>query len=254
MSLTIASYGGGTNSTAMLIECAKRGITVDLILFADTGGERPHTYQYIRTFNKWLVKNGMPIITRVQRSNINGTAITLESYCLQKRQLPSLAYGFKTCSQKHKIQPQDKFVNNWQPAKDEWKAGRKITKLVGYDADEPQRAKDYTDDKYTLSYPLIHWDMGRDECIETIKDAGLCLPGKSACFFCPSTKKHEILELQQFYPELMDRALLMEQIAAEQNQTVKGLGRRFSWREVIEQQDAFGYDLPPEMACGCYDG
>lgn len=36
--LTIASYGGGTNSTAELIGCVEKGIKVDLILFADTGG------------------------------------------------------------------------------------------------------------------------------------------------------------------------------------------------------------------------
>lgn len=38
----ISSYGGGTNSTALLIECVKRGIRIDMILFADTGGEKPH--------------------------------------------------------------------------------------------------------------------------------------------------------------------------------------------------------------------
>ena len=32
------SYGGGINSTAMLIEFVNRGIMDDVILFADTGG------------------------------------------------------------------------------------------------------------------------------------------------------------------------------------------------------------------------
>jgi hypothetical protein len=31
----------------MLIEFAHRGIRPDLILFADTGGEKPETYQYL---------------------------------------------------------------------------------------------------------------------------------------------------------------------------------------------------------------
>lgn len=34
----IVSYGGGTNSTAMLIAMVLKGIKPDLILFADTGG------------------------------------------------------------------------------------------------------------------------------------------------------------------------------------------------------------------------
>ena len=39
----IVSYGGGTNSTAMLIAMVLKGIKPDLILFADTGGELPET-------------------------------------------------------------------------------------------------------------------------------------------------------------------------------------------------------------------
>lgn len=250
--MNIVSYGGGTNSTAMLIECVKREIKIDLILFADTGGEKPHTYEYKKLFNKWLKENGMPEIVTVQQVNQYGTAITLEQLCLNKHMLPSLAYGFKTCSQKHKIAPQDKYVNNWRPAKDIWKAGQKITKFIGYDADEPQRAKDYDDKKYNFYYPLLEWDYGRDECVKSIDDAGLPQPLKSACFYCPSSKATEIHELQDVYPHLMDRAIAMERGA--DLRTVKGLGRRFAWSELIRQKDMLGFDLPPELACGCYDG
>lgn len=38
-SMIVASFGGGTNSTAMLIGMWERGENVDLILFADTGGD-----------------------------------------------------------------------------------------------------------------------------------------------------------------------------------------------------------------------
>lgn len=42
----IVAYGLGVDSTAMLVEFVKRGIRPDLILFADTGGEKPVTHQY----------------------------------------------------------------------------------------------------------------------------------------------------------------------------------------------------------------
>jgi len=250
--MIIVSYGGGTNSTAMLIECVKREIKIDLILFADTGGEKPHTYEYLKMFRKWCIEHGLPKIITVQQVNQYGTAITLEQLCLNKHMLPSLAYGFKTCSQKHKIAPQDKYMNNWRPAKDEWNAGEKITKFIGYDADEPQRAKDYDDKKYNFCYPLIEWDMGRDECVKSIDAAGLPQPMKSACFYCPSSRANEIHELQDQYPHLMDRAIAIERGA--DLRTVKGLGRRFAWSELIRQKDMLGFDLPPELACGCYDG
>lgn len=44
--MNVVGYGGGTDSTAMLIGLWKNHIPVDLILFADPGGEQPHTYAY----------------------------------------------------------------------------------------------------------------------------------------------------------------------------------------------------------------
>ena len=251
----IASYGAGVNSTAMLIEYALRGLKVDLILFADTGAERPHTIRYVETFSAWLVANGLPAIITVKKVDFKGKVLTLEQDCLNKKTLPSLAYGFKTCSQKYKIQPQDKFVNNWNLAKKHWKAGNKITKLIGYDADEEHRTNtSYENQKYDFIYPLVEWNMGRDECIATIEKAGLCQPGKSACFFCPSSKKTEIKQLKAVYPDLADRALAMEENA--ELTSVKGLGRGFAWKDLLSNQDLFtdGYFSTPEMTCGCYDG
>lgn len=251
MALTIVSYGGGTNSTAMLIELAKRGEKVDLILFADTGGEKPHTYEYVKRFSEWLKNNGMPEIIWVKKA---GNGESLEENCLRCNMLPSIAYGFKSCSGKYKIQPQDKYCNNWEPAKYEWKAGRKVIKLIGYDADEEHRAKIPEDKKYIYRYPLVEWDMGRDENLETIEKAGLCPPGKSACYFCPSSKPSEIRQLAHTYPELIERALAME---AGANLThVKGLGRNFAWKDLLAQNEMFDedYGTTPELVCGCYDG
>jgi 3'-phosphoadenosine 5'-phosphosulfate sulfotransferase (PAPS reductase)/FAD synthetase len=42
----VVAYGLGVNSTALLVEFVKQGIRPDLILFADTGGEKPETYAY----------------------------------------------------------------------------------------------------------------------------------------------------------------------------------------------------------------
>ena len=42
--INMVSYGGGVNSTALLVGLHQHRIPVDLILFADTGAEHPHTY------------------------------------------------------------------------------------------------------------------------------------------------------------------------------------------------------------------
>ena len=41
------SFGGGTNSTAMLCGMYERGIKPDLLMFADTGSEYPQTYEHV---------------------------------------------------------------------------------------------------------------------------------------------------------------------------------------------------------------
>ena len=52
--MIIVGYGGGTDSTAMLVGLCQRRIPVDLILFSDPGGEQPHTYWYLRVMDHWL--------------------------------------------------------------------------------------------------------------------------------------------------------------------------------------------------------
>jgi hypothetical protein len=253
--MKIVAYGGGTNSTAMLVGLYERGIKPDLILFADTGAENPRTYEHIIIVNEWLEKIGFPQIITVMQVKSDGTPNPLYEYCIEKKALPSIAYGYKTCSQKHKIAPQDKYVNNLEYAKDIWKAGNKITRFIGYDANEHHRiGKNYSNDKYIYEYPLVDWGWGRDECIEAIKRAGLPQAGKSACFFCPSSKPKEILQLKREYPLLMKKALYMESNA--ELTSVKGLGRNFSWADLVkyddDQLDMFA--VHQEIPCGCYDG
>lgn len=101
--MNIVSFGGGTNSTAMIIGMYLHKIPIDLILFADTGGEQPHTYEFMGTFNEWLVKHGIPKIVSVEYHDKDGNRLTLEQECINSGRLPSIAYGYKKCSLKHKI-------------------------------------------------------------------------------------------------------------------------------------------------------
>jgi len=233
--MNLVSFGGGANSTAVLIGMYQKGIPVDLILFADTGAEHPHTYQFIEIMDTWLADRGLPRITVVQNVDKNGERLTLETECLRSKTLPSIAYGKKRCSQKHKIAPQDKFCNHYPPCQEVWKRGEKVFKYIGYDAGEIRRRDnalqyDSQDKKYAKVYPLIDWDWHRDDCNREIEMAGLPLPGKSSCFFCPSMKKNEIEALATQYPELFKRAIDLETAALPHLTKMKGLGRNYSWQ------------------------
>lgn len=266
------AYGMGTNSTGMLVGLQERGIRPDLILSADTGDERPHTYEHRDVVSEWCKSVGFPEIVTVRKG---GLRESLSENCTRMLMLPSIAYGFKGCSMKYKRAPQDKYINNWEPARLAWESGRKVVKLIGYDADEERRAKITSDSKYDYQYPLIEWGFGRDECVAAIARAGLPQPGKSACFFCPSSTREEIEQLKAEYPVLFYRALDLERNAEGNLNTVAGLGRRFSWHEHEDTDEAKSFaerarqryvagrvaakerkrvESGIEQDCGCYDG
>lgn len=249
--LIVVSFGGGTNSTAMLVGMMERSITPDLILFADTGGELDHTYQHVAYMSEWCTRNGFPPIITVRYDSRHGT---LEQECINNKTLPSLAFGFKGCSVKWKRQPMDKYVAQWQPAIDAWAAGEQVIRAIGIDAGESHRGKIPDDKKYKYEFPLIRWNWGREECVEAIQRAGIPLPGKSACFFCPAMKKHEISDLARTRPDLFARAVAMEDNA--ETTTVKGLGRNWSWKHYIGSQNAQGNLFAGEIdePCDCFDG
>jgi len=109
---------------------------------------------------------------------------------------------------------------------------------------------------FIVTFPLVEWGMGREECLQTICKAGLPSPGKSACFFCPSSKPHEVRKLAVTHPDLMERALAMEANAQENLTSVKGLGRNWAWKDLLATDDMFEeeYHQTVDIACGCYDG
>lgn len=227
MPINIVSYGAGTNSTAMLIEMAKRKIIPDHILFADTGGEREQTYHYIQYFNDWLNNHDMPQIETVQYKTKDGIFLTLEEDCLNNNTLPSIAFGFKTCSQKFKILPQERFIKERYP-------NHKIIHYIGFDYREQRRVKENPLPHHTNLYPLIEWGIDRSECIQIILNEKLCLPGKSSCFFCPNMRRDEILNLTEKEKQRVK--------AIEKNATklveLKGLGRQYSWTDLINADES----------------
>lgn len=235
----IVAYGGGVDSTAMLIAMKRRGVTPDLIMFADTGGEKEETYEYVKNIDNWLRSWGAPCVTWVKKTTSDRVDyVDLEGNCLDNETLPSLAFGLHSCSLKWKITPQDQFVrgvlrgpnkrHGWQPALEAWARGQKPIKLIGYDngpADIRRRKRAPSEnDEYRFVYPLQHLGWDRKDCIKAIVEEGLEVPLKSACFFCPASKKFELWWLAGAHPELFLRALTIERNALE--------GRHSRWDKV----------------------
>src|SRR5262249_31792461 len=209
---------------------------------ADTGGEKPETYQYLDVVRPFLQRVGFPELIVVRYRPVRAAYSTLEGQCLHTGTLPSLAYGGSSCAVKFKRQPQDRYVSRWTPALECWQQGGKLVKALGYDAgpSDSRRHHHDQDERFRYWYPLAQWRMDRADCERSIRRAGLPVPMKSACYFCPANKKPEILWLKEHHPDLLERALAIESNALPSLDTVRGLGRYFSWEQFLADVD----DLP----------
>ncbi len=256
----MVSYGMGTDSTAMLVLLHQWGIRPDIILFADTGSEKPETYAYIAIIQAWLALVGFPAVTIVK--NNSKLYDSLYANCDVNSTLPSLAFGMKGCSQKWKVQVMNTWTNSWTPALLAWNAGLKCLKLIGYDAGpaDCRRSKIAEDDHYSYAYPLREAGIKREQCEAIITAAGLPLPGKSACFMCPAMKRYEIVALGEKNPELLAKALFIEAKAeafpgsntrGPGFSSTKGLGRNWNWWDYLEkEQPALFTKLINNHNCG----
>jgi len=170
---------------------------------------------------------------------------TLEEECLLRNQLPGIIYGFGSCSDKWKKRPFKRWLKE--------KGWQDVTQFIGFDAGEPYRAErgDMFDEGYKKRYWLIERGLFRKDCIAIIEAAGIKPPGKSACFFCPSSKKHEIIALPD---DLKERAIALERNA--ELTSLKGLGRMWAWQDLIAfdnaQTDLF--ECTVGIPCDCWDG
>lgn len=267
----IVSYGGGTNSTAMLIAMVLKGIKPDLILFADTGGELPETYQWVNTFSDWLEAQGFPSVTKVQREKTepkrarksilvkwkinpknyehfllslylgiiaNGNQYieysSLYEKCITLKTLPSRTFNRGECSITWKIEPQNQYVNAFY---DDIIGKTKIRKFIGYHYKEVSRLLNsknnpYDDDVYRYEYPLIDWGLDQDNCISLIQSINLGVPPKSSCFFCPNRKRTEVLKLKTEHPDLYNAACFLEENFNAQENKMVGLGRNWKWSDM----------------------
>jgi hypothetical protein len=262
--LTVA-YGGGVDSTAMLIgldqlwrETRQAKWIPRVVSFSDTGGEHPETYAYISgVMDRWLAKafKGGPhhpgrvvkiATATIQGSGGWGTNYTLEQKCLNNHSLPGISLGKHQCSSIWKIGAQASWFKVALASGDipKPKAGKKIVRAIGYDATEQKRLSGHStyvlkdeERKGNVTWtPLMEWGWDRARCIAEIQAELGCVPRKSSCWFCGAMKPEEIVMLAEDHPDLLERAILMEQvwyIGRNKNEAYAGIGSDFSWTDFV---------------------
>lgn len=166
----ILSFGAGVNSTAILVLHANGKYSVNAVVFADTYGEHPETYEHIsKTVIPLCETVGLPF-HQVSRGDL------YEEYW-SKNIIPYRR--FRSCTDKFKMRPIRKFVKQHY--------GEDVTYVLGIDYGERHRAEKHVGGNF--EFPLIDMRLAREDCKRIIKDFGMKVPVKSGCFFCPFTNK-----------------------------------------------------------------
>jgi hypothetical protein len=214
----IVSFGAGVNTGAMLALLQLRHIKIDECVYADTKTNWDSEYRWIEQEAKpWMEKQGIKFTVVSSHYETSFGKGSLYGHCFDRKIIPSVSK--RECTDKFKIKPIVDYIKNAYP-------NDLCFLYIGYDADEPYRAKRLLDWKernkktkrdnftrlpYVPVYPLLQYGVTRSRCKELIQGLGLRVPEKSRCFICPFMKAEGFERLYREEPHNFEKALLLEE-------------------------------------------
>lgn len=221
--MKVISYGGGVQSTAMVVLAATGELPhgpYDAALFSNVGedSEHPATLEYVRNVAiPWAAERGFQIheLKRVMRG---GEERTLWQDLMRDSKTINIpirmangAPGNRNCTATYKM----KVVGKWLKEHGASEA-EPATVAIGISTDEIIRVSNKKSMPYEIPvYPLIDLGLDRSRCMSVIRDAGLPVPPKSSCFFCPFHRPQQWAEMRRDEPELFEKAAQLEDVLNE---------------------------------------
>ena len=235
--LTVLSYGGGQDSTAILLKIInsesfrKQFVSGRfIIVMANTGNEHLHTYKYVARIRLLCKKKGIPFfMLKMNEYASESWSGGLIQFYKDKKAVGSKAFP-KTCTDNLKIRPIYKFLESYihTEFKTE-KFGRKsafyeftkkygkIRVLIGIAKGEEKRASEngssnmkWFNECIDKQYPLIEVGMDRKACQEYIASTEMEVPFPSNCILCPFMSLQELLYLHRFEKYWFDQWVEIE--------------------------------------------
>jgi hypothetical protein len=212
------SYGGGVQSTAMLVLAAQGEIPHRLALFSNVGddSEHPATLTYLREVAiPYAAAHGIDlrVLSRIRRDGQTETLLQRlmrndSSIGIPVRMSDSGAPGNRNCTLDFKIRVIAKELKRMGATADD-----PADMALGISLDEYQRMRTESGIPHErLTYPLIDLRMSRQDCINLIESAGLPVPPKSSCWFCPFHSTAHWRRMLKDEPELFARSADLEQM------------------------------------------
>ena len=239
MTLRCFSYGGGVQSTAALVLAAQGKIDFSIFLFANVGddSEHPDTLRYVNEIAKpYAAAQGIDLheLSHIRK---DGEEETLYKKLIRPNSrstgIPIYLEGSgaparRSCTATFKIER----IAIWQRRHGATKDDPAVTGL-GISLDEFHRARSDSGIKtQVLCYPLIDLRLTRQDCMNIIARAGLPIPPKSSCWFCPFHSIATWRRLQNARPDLYERAVELERTLSDRSARVPGRGRVYLTRKL----------------------
>ncbi len=227
MTIKVFSYGGGVQSTAALVLAAQGRIDYKTFLFCNVGddSENPATLAYVNQVALPYAKEHRIELIELQKTRF-GEPETLyqrltrpgsRSIGIPVRLAGSGAPANRACTLDFKIKVIAKWLREHGATKD-----NPATSALGISLDEFQRMRSDSGIAYQkLAYPLIDLRIDRQQCRNIISEAGLPIPAKSSCWFCPFHSLRTWQEMRQEQPELFKKACELEEIIIKRMDTFK---------------------------------
>jgi hypothetical protein len=233
------SFGGGVQSTAALVLAVQGDIDFQTFLFANTGddSEHPDTLRYVREISMpYAAEHGIEVVElhrEFQRGPRAGQTETLRGRLMREgsRSIPipmrmdgNGAPATRSCTADFKI----RVIGRELKRRGATVENPAVVGL-GISVDEIERAKPGVDPKAPYqhrTYPLLDLGMTRHDCMKVISAAGLPVPPKSACYFCPFHNREAWRRLRTSRPDLFADAC---EIEVTLNRRRAGLGKAPMW-------------------------
>lgn len=220
--MRVISYGGGVQSTALVVLATQGELgDVDAALFANVGdkSEHPDTLRYVREVAiPWAAGRGLAI-NELRRQKRDGSTEDLYDRLMKpgSRSVPipvrlrNGVPGKRACTHDWKIA----VVTKWVRAHGALKTS-KAEVLIGFSWDEIERVGEMKIKPYeTVAHPLIDRRLTRQDCKVIIQKAGLPVPPKSSCFFCPFHRPSTWARMRRDEPELFQISANLETVLNE---------------------------------------
>jgi len=201
---TVVSYGGGIQSTALVVLAMRERWAIDEIVHVDLmGAESPATREYVALFGDWLRREHGRDITIIER-DLYGDMLARPGFTLVPwRGKYERFILSRQCTRQYKVQPLRRYLYDRYP-------GERIGLMLGISVDEYHRMRDSSAARIEHVYPLVDRRLTRWQCRDIIERAGLAVPYKSSCWFCPYRTPGSQLVLLQHYPQLREMADALE--------------------------------------------